>query len=90
LPLSPSLQFNAGSAGAANYLAGHAFYTTNTATATAMMSWLLLDHIRGLKFRATGVCVGAVVGLVAITPAAGGCWVPGLLTCTGATPWTSL
>jgi ammonia channel protein AmtB len=38
-----------------------------------MMSWLLLDHIRGLKFRATGVCVGAVVGLVAITPAAGEC-----------------
>jgi ammonia channel protein AmtB len=68
-----SLQFNGGSALGASALACQAFLTTNMAAAAAMGTWLLLDHIRGLKFRATGACVGAVVGLVVITPAAGEC-----------------
>jgi ammonia channel protein AmtB len=65
------LQFNAGSALAASPLAAQVFLTTNTAAASAMLTWLLMDHLRGLKFRATGVCAGAVVGLVGVTPAAG-------------------
>lgn len=63
--------FNAGSALAANPLAVQAFLTTNTAAAMAMLTWIFVDHIRGSKSTAMGACVGAVVGLVAITPAAG-------------------
>jgi ammonia channel protein AmtB len=66
-----ALQFNAGSALAANALAGQVFMNTNAAAASAMFSWMLMDHLRGHKLRATGACVGAVIGLVAITPAAG-------------------
>jgi Amt family ammonium transporter len=63
--------FNAGSALAANGLATRAFLTTNTASATAMLAWIFFDGIRGRKPSALGACIGAVVGLVAITPAAG-------------------
>lgn len=63
--------FNAGSALAANDLAVSAFLTTNTASAAAMMAWIFFDAIRGRKPSALGASVGAVVGLVAITPAAG-------------------
>jgi Amt family ammonium transporter len=63
--------FNAGSALAANDQAANAFVTTNTASASAMLSWIFFDAIRGKKPFAMGACVGAVVGLVAITPAAG-------------------
>jgi len=63
--------FNAGSALAANDLAVSAFLTTNTASASAMLAWLFFDCMRGRKPSAVGACVGAVVGLVAITPAAG-------------------
>ncbi len=63
--------FNAGSALAANELATQAFLTTNTASASAMLSWIFFDGIRGRKPSALGACIGAVVGLVAITPAAG-------------------
>jgi len=63
--------FNAGSALAANQTAVLAFATTNTASASAMLAWLALDVLRGNKPSAVGACVGAVVGLVAITPAAG-------------------
>jgi Amt family ammonium transporter len=63
--------FNAGSALAANETAVTAFLTTNTASAAAMLAWLFLDTLRGRKPSATGACIGAVVGLVAITPAAG-------------------
>jgi ammonium transporter, Amt family len=62
--------FNAGSAGAANGLAATAFVTTNTATAAAMATWLLIESIFN-KPTAVGGATGAVVGLVAITPAAG-------------------
>jgi Amt family ammonium transporter len=63
--------FNAGSALAASELATSAFLTTNTASAAAMLAWILFDGIRGRKPSALGACIGAVVGLVAITPAAG-------------------
>lgn len=63
--------FNAGSALAANGTAAKAFLTTNTASAAAMLAWLFFDGFIGRKPSALGACVGAVVGLVAITPAAG-------------------
>jgi Amt family ammonium transporter len=63
--------FNAGSALAANGTAAMAFATTNTASAAAMLGWMFFDWMRGNKPSALGACIGAVVGLVAITPAAG-------------------
>ena len=63
--------FNAGSAGAANSLSVSAFATTNTAAAAAGLSWMFFDVIKGKKPSVLGFCIGAVVGLVAITPAAG-------------------
>jgi Amt family ammonium transporter len=63
--------FNAGSAGAANSLAVSAFATTNTAAAAAGLSWMFFDVMRGKKPSVLGFCIGAVVGLVAITPGAG-------------------
>ncbi len=63
--------FNAGSAGAANALSVSAFATTNTAAAAAGLSWMFFDVLRGKKPSVLGFCIGAVVGLVAITPAAG-------------------
>jgi len=63
--------FNAGSSLAANELAVSAFVNTNIASAVAMMTWLFLDYFKKGKYSAIGACVGAVVGLVAITPAAG-------------------
>lgn len=63
--------FNAGSALSANTIAAQAFVTTNLASATAMITWVLFEVVKGNKPSAIGACVGAVVGLVAITPAAG-------------------
>lgn len=63
--------FNAGSAMGANALSVSAFATTNTAAAAAGLSWMFFDVIRGKKPSVLGFCIGAVVGLVAITPAAG-------------------
>jgi Amt family ammonium transporter len=63
--------FNAGSALAANGLAALAFVNTNTAAAAALVTWALLDTLRGGKITAVGAATGAVVGLVGITPAAG-------------------
>jgi len=63
--------FNAGSALAADGLATSAFVNTNLASATAMLTWILADGALGHKRSAVGAAVGAVVGLVAITPAAG-------------------
>jgi ammonium transporter, Amt family len=63
--------FNAGSALAANATAVSAFLTTNTAAASAGLSWMFFDVLKGKKPSVIGFCVGAVVGLVAITPAAG-------------------
>lgn len=63
--------FNAGSALESNSLAVLAFINTNLASASAMLAWMLFDLVRGKKASAVGACVAAVVGLVAITPAAG-------------------
>jgi ammonium transporter, Amt family len=63
--------FNAGSALAANGTAAMAFATTNTAASSAMLGWMFFDWMRGRKPSALGACIGAVVGLVAVTPAAG-------------------
>ena len=62
--------FNAGSALGANGLAGMALVNTNTATAAAMLGWLLVEKIRDGKPTTLGAASGAVAGLVAITPAA--------------------
>jgi ammonium transporter, Amt family len=63
--------FNAGSALAANTLAVSAFATTNVAAAAAGLSWMFFDVLKGKKPSVLGFCIGAVVGLVAITPGAG-------------------
>lgn len=63
--------FNAGSALAADGLAIHALLTTNTAAASAMLSWMLIEKLVIGKPTVVGACTGAVVGLVAITPGAG-------------------
>jgi Amt family ammonium transporter len=68
--------FNAGSAVGSGSLAVYAFATTNTAAAAAGLSWMFFDVIRGKKPSVLGFCIGAVVGLVAITPAAGFVGVP--------------
>jgi len=71
--------FNAGSAMSAGMLAATAFATTNTASAAAGLSWVLFDSVKGKKPSALGFCIGAVVGLVAITPAAGFVSIPSSL-----------
>lgn len=63
--------FNAGSALAANHIACRAFLNTNTASAAAMLTWICFEAAQDEKPTALGACIGAVVGLVAITPAAG-------------------
>jgi Amt family ammonium transporter len=63
--------FNAGSAFGANNIAATALATTMTASAAAAFSWIVFDAMRGRLPSAMGSCIGAVVGLVAITPAAG-------------------
>lgn len=63
--------FNAGSALEASGTAVLAFATTNTASAAAALAWIFFDMINGRKPSAMGACIGAVVGLVAITPSAG-------------------
>jgi len=63
--------FNAGSALEASETAGNAFVTTHFATATALVVWMLCDWFKNGKPNLTGVCVACVVGLIAITPAAG-------------------
>jgi Amt family ammonium transporter len=63
--------FNAGSALAANAAAALAFTTTMFAPAATLVVWTLLDMSRGQKVTAVGAATAVVVGLVAITPAAG-------------------
>jgi Amt family ammonium transporter len=62
--------FNAGSALAANGLAGSAFLATNTAAAAGAIAWMAASWAHG-KPASLGVVSGAIAGLVAITPAAG-------------------
>src|SRR5215212_7373503 len=63
--------FNAGSALAANGIAALAFTTTMLAPAGTLVVWALLDMVRLQKMTAVGAATAIVVGLVAITPAAG-------------------
>jgi Amt family ammonium transporter len=63
--------FNAGSALGANNLAGYAFVNTNTATAAALLGWIIVEKFRDGHSTTLGAASGAVAGLVAITPAAG-------------------
>jgi ammonium transporter, Amt family len=71
--------FNAGSAVGATGIAAQALGTTTVAAAAAAMGWVFLDKILGHKISAMGACIGAVVGLVAITPAAGFVSIPSSL-----------
>jgi Amt family ammonium transporter len=63
--------FNAGSALTAGALAANAFVTTNTAAATAGLTWALIEWRRYGAPTLLGTVTGAVAGLVAITPACG-------------------
>ena len=63
--------FNAGSALEINHVALQAFMTTTIATASAMVSWMILETIHGNHPDMVGICTGALCGLVGITPAAG-------------------
>lgn len=63
--------FNAGSALAADGLASIAFLNTNTAAAVAMLTWMIIEKVRNGKASLSGASIAAVVGLIAITPAAG-------------------
>ena len=71
--------FNAGSALAANDLAVSALVVTNLAAAASAVSWMLADWVIKGKPSAVGIAAGAVVGLVAITPASGYVNVPSAL-----------
>jgi Amt family ammonium transporter len=63
--------FNGGSALAANELAGLAFTNTFLAPMATLVVWVLLDYFRTGRATAVGGATGIVIGLVAITPAAG-------------------
>ncbi|MEW6078281.1 MAG: ammonium transporter [Thermodesulfobacteriota bacterium] len=63
--------FNAGSALAANGIAGSAFLVTNTSAAMAAVSWMVAEWLVSRKPTVLGIASGVVAGLVAITPAAG-------------------
>jgi len=63
--------FNAGSALSANEIAVSAFVVTNLSASAATVSWMVLDTIMKGKPSATGIAIGAVCGLVAITPGSG-------------------
>ena len=63
--------FNAGSALAASPIAGLAFVTTMLAPAATLTVWTILDFVRLGKATAVGAATAIVVGLVAVTPAAG-------------------
>lgn len=63
--------FNAGSSLGANADAVAAFANTNLASAAGMMAWIFYDRSQDRKMSALGASIGAIVGLVAITPAAG-------------------
>ena len=63
--------FNAGSALAANGLAGAAFLNTHLAAAAALIMWVVVETFHAGKPTVLGAASGAVAGLVCITPAAG-------------------
>ncbi len=68
--------FNGGSAYSAGTLAAVALANTMAASAAAALAWIFFDSYKGRKPSAMGTCMGTVVGLVAITPAAGFVTIP--------------
>lgn len=68
--------FNGGSAFGASSLAVIALANTMAASAAAALAWIFFDASKGRKPSAMGTCIGTVVGLVAITPAAGFVTIP--------------
>ncbi|CAF3896388.1 unnamed protein product, partial [Rotaria sordida] len=62
--------FNAGSANGADGIAALALVNTNAAAATGLVTWVVIDAIRG-HVSISGACIGPIVGLVAVTPACG-------------------
>lgn len=63
--------FNAGSALSANGIAANALVTTHAAAAAGLVTWVVAELWKSGRATAVGAATGAVVGLVAITPAAG-------------------
>lgn len=63
--------FNAGSAFSASPIAVSAFVVTNLSASAAAVSWMVVDTLVKGKPSATGIAIGAVCGLVGITPASG-------------------
>ena len=63
--------FNGGSALAANSIAASAFLVTNTAAASAAVSWMIAEWVRNGKPTTLGIVSGAIAGLATITPASG-------------------
>jgi len=63
--------FNGGSALAANSIAASAFLVTNTAAASAAISWMIAEWLRNGKPTSLGIVSGAIAGLATITPASG-------------------
>jgi Amt family ammonium transporter len=63
--------FNAGSQLSADQVAVNALVVTNLAAAAGGVSWMLLDWVQKGRASAVGMCVGAVCGLAAVTPASG-------------------
>lgn len=63
--------FNAGSALAANDLASLAFITTTLSASMSIVTWTVLSWVRGVPASTVGSATSAIIGLVAITPAAG-------------------
>jgi Amt family ammonium transporter len=63
--------FNGGSALGANGLAVISIVNTSTAASAAGLGWMFFDVVKGKKPTVIGFCIGAVVGLVAITPSCG-------------------
>lgn len=63
--------FNAGSALAADGLAGHAFATTFAASVTGICMWMVIERVVTGKPTLMGACTGCLAGLVVITPGAG-------------------
>ncbi len=63
--------FNAGSSWAADGLAGMAMLVTHISAATAALTWMAIEWIKGGKPTIVGIATGMVAGLATITPAAG-------------------
>lgn len=63
--------FNAGSAGAADGIAGLAFVNTLLATSVAVLGWITTEYFMRGKASLLGAVSGAIAGLVGVTPAAG-------------------